>query len=90
VARGQPRSVKKLIDPGKLQLRDALRHAWRRFERNSVVLEYADGLTKKVRVMIDEESQFEVASTQLWMFAMRNYPRLTSLCPKTDVDGPAL
>ncbi|KAH6661855.1 hypothetical protein B0J14DRAFT_571394 [Halenospora varia] len=77
-------AVKKLIDPGKLQLRDALRHAWRGFERNSVVFEYADGLTKKVSVMMDKESQFKVASTQLWMFAMRNYPRLTSLCPKTD------
>ena len=41
-------------------------------------------LTQKVNFPIDEESQFEVASTQLWMFAMRNYPRLTSLCPKTD------
>lgn len=77
-------AMKKLIDPGKLQLRDALRHAWRGFERNSVVLEYADGLTKKAAIMIDEESQFEVASTQLWMIMMRNYPRLTSLCPKTD------
>ncbi|PQE17585.1 incA domain-containing protein [Rutstroemia sp. NJR-2017a WRK4] len=77
-------AVKKLIDPGKFQLRDALRYAWRGLERNSVVLEYADGLTKKVSATIDEESQFEVASAQLWMFAMRNYPRLTSLCPKTD------
>jgi hypothetical protein len=56
--------MKKPIDPGKLQLRDALRHAWQGFERNSVVLEYADGLTK-ASVMIDEESQFEVACTQL-------------------------
>ncbi|PQE03467.1 incA domain-containing protein [Rutstroemia sp. NJR-2017a BBW] len=77
-------AVKKLIDPGKFQLRDALRYAWRGLERNSVVLEYADGLTKKVSATIDEGSQFEVASAQLWMFAMRNYPRLTSLCPKTD------
>jgi hypothetical protein len=56
-------AVKTLIDPGKLQLRDALRHAWHGFERNSVVLEYADGLTKKASVIIDEESQFEVACT---------------------------
>ena len=48
--------VKKIIDPRKLQLRDTLRQAWHRFERNSVVLEYADGLTKKASVVIDEES----------------------------------
>lgn len=77
-------AMKKLIDPGKLQLRDALRHAWHGFERNFVVLEYADGLTKKASVIIDEESQFEVACIQLWMFAMRNYPLLTNLCPLTD------
>jgi hypothetical protein len=77
-------AMKKLIDPGKLQLRDALRHAWHGFERKSVVLEYADGLTKMASVIIDEESQFEVACIQLWMFAMRNYPLLTNLCPLTD------
>jgi len=48
------------------------------------VLEYADGLTKKASDIIDEESQFEVVCTQLWMFAIRNYPLLTNLCLLTD------
>lgn len=34
--------------------------------------------------MIDEESQFDVAYTQFWMLAMQIYPRMTSLCPRTD------
>lgn len=29
------------------------------------MLEYADGLTKKASVIIDEENQFEVVCTQL-------------------------
>jgi hypothetical protein len=58
-------AVEKLIDPGKLQLRDVLRHAWHRFEGNSIVLGCVDGLARKASVMIDEGSQFEVVCTQL-------------------------
>ena len=76
--------MKVLINPTKLQLRDALQYMWRGLERNTIVLEYANSLTQKVNFLIDEESQFKVVSTQLQMFAMRNYPHLTSLCPKTD------
>lgn len=77
-------AMKVLIDPTTYQTREALRRMWRGSQGNHVVLEYADGLKETANVSIEEEGQFQVAYIQLWMFAMRNYPRLTKLFPKTD------
>lgn len=78
-------ALKVLIDPTTNQTREALRRMWRgSHQGNHVVLEYADGLREAANVSIEEEGQFQVAYIQLWMFAMRNYPRLTKLFPKTD------
>jgi hypothetical protein len=57
---------------------------WRGSPTNRVVLEYADGWTEAVNIPMEEEGQFQIAYIQLWMFSMRNYPRLTNLVPKTD------
>jgi hypothetical protein len=77
-------AMKVLIDPTRCQTREALRHMWRGSPTNRVVLEYADGWTEAVNIPMEEEGQFQIAYIQLWMFSMRNYPRLTNLVPKTD------
>ncbi|KFY01356.1 hypothetical protein O988_02795 [Pseudogymnoascus sp. VKM F-3808] len=77
-------AMKVLIDPTTYQTRKALRLMWHASQSNHVVLEYVDGLKEATNASIEEECQFQVAYIQLWMFAMRNYPRLTRLFPKTD------
>ncbi|KAL5344813.1 hypothetical protein ACLOAV_010210 [Pseudogymnoascus australis] len=77
-------AMKILIDPTTRQSRDSLRHMWHGFPTSCIVLEYADGLTQEANFVMEEEDQFQIAYIQIWMFAMRNYPRLTSLVPKTD------
>ncbi|KAL5350973.1 hypothetical protein ACLOAV_004546 [Pseudogymnoascus australis] len=77
-------AIKVLIDPTTYQTRKALRLMWRGSQSNHVVLEYVDGLKEAANASIEEEGQFQIAYIQLWMFAMRNYPRLTNLFPKTD------
>ncbi|KFY09427.1 hypothetical protein V491_08178, partial [Pseudogymnoascus sp. VKM F-3775] len=83
-------AMKILIDPTTRQIRDSLRHMWHGFPTSYIVLEYADGLTQEANFVMEEEDQFQIAYIQLWMFAMRNYPRLTSLVPKTDSNHKVL
>lgn len=77
-------AMKVLINPSRCQTREALQHMWRGFPMGRAVLEYADGMMEMANVSMEEQDNFQLAYIQLWMFSMRNYPRLTNLVPKTD------
>jgi hypothetical protein len=48
------------------------------------VLESADGLTEYGDTRTGDDERFEIAYVQLWMFAIRNFYRLTNLVLKSD------
>ncbi|KFY66254.1 hypothetical protein V496_02131 [Pseudogymnoascus sp. VKM F-4515 (FW-2607)] len=75
-------AIKILIDSMKSQVRETLRDMWRGSGKIHLVLEYEDGVTKETDVQMDQESLFQTSYLQLWMFAMRNFPKLTYLSSK--------
>lgn len=77
-------AIKILIDSVTSQVRETLRNMWRGSGKTHLVLEYEDGVTKESDVQMDEESLFQTSYLQLWIFAMRNFPKLTYLSSKRD------
>ncbi|KAH8663705.1 hypothetical protein BGZ60DRAFT_379461, partial [Tricladium varicosporioides] len=78
------KAMRTLIDPTECHMREAMQHMWRGYGGDYIVLESADGLTEYGDTRTGDDERFEIAYVQLWMFAMRNFHRLTNLVPKSD------
>jgi DNA repair exonuclease SbcCD ATPase subunit len=78
------KAMRILIDPTECHMREAMQCMWRGYGGDYVVLESADELTEYGDTRTGDEEGFQIAYVQLWMFAMRNFHRLTSLVPKSD------
>ena len=78
------KAMRTLIDPTDCHMREAIQHMWRGYGGDYIVLESADGVAQYGDIQTGDEERFEIAYVQLWMFAMRNFHRLTNLVPKSD------
>jgi hypothetical protein len=78
------KAMRTLIDPTDCHTREAIQHMWHGYGGDYIVLESADGVAQYGDIQTGDEERFEIAYVQLWMFAMRNFHRLTNLVPKSD------